>query len=74
MDENKDGINTPDPSADPTLDPQGSTGNDDGKAFTLEYVDYIVESRLAKERKKLPPREGARCFSDPASRAKEDSK
>ncbi|MDI9472445.1 MAG: hypothetical protein GX260_03570 [Tissierellia bacterium] len=37
-------------------------GSNDGKTFTREDVDNVVESRLAKERKKAPPKEELDAF------------
>lgn len=59
---NLDPIDNDDPSADSAPDPQGSTGDDENKTFTQDELDSIVEARLARERKKIPPKEELAAF------------
>lgn len=62
-DATKDVIDTGDPGVDPTEpDQQGETGDNESKTFTQEELDAVVEARLARERKKIPPKEELEAF------------
>lgn len=69
----KDVIDTGDPSVDPKEpDQQGETGDDSNKTFTQEELDSIVETRLARERKKIPPKEELAAFKAWQAEQKKD--